>query len=727
MTKNIVALFLVIFMALALFQPINVMASFSGEYVQISTAEAHPREDITFTYSFRVEEDAHYFIHFCKAGTPTCESHGYKDLDPDKNGDRIVGSFTVKAPSDLGQYEFRVYGREPNDNTTLFKSIASYCGDHQEGVLDPYTTLLHWYVNLITNGDPHPTVVLVLSPPITVTQYNTSISCPSSAQPGESVTVGYQEASLHSFSWMGLFRSGAPDYQWESKVLLNGETNGSKTVVMPPTEGSYEFRFFYDQAYTRTGTKPINVAWQTYNTTISSISSPQKVGREVTVTFTNAPRSGWIGLFKESSPDQSPEGYRQDIRFDTNGTFKFIPSYAERHNVRVFDVNNRLVATSNSFEVAAADAPATTPVPVLTAQPGFNSVTLTWTPTSYAAGLFQGYDLFRYTTPGGPIGNPITDFHIQGTSHTDYNVENGKIYYYVVKVYFDSTNGWGSASNEVTVTPGQGEGTIVLTVGDPWLLVNGVRTEIDPGQGTAPVLVNSRTFVPIRAIVETLGGTLGYEPTEKMVTINLGDKTIQLWIGRKNAVVNGVQTTNDVAPYLSSTGRTMLPLRFVIENLGCQSVWDSVTQKITITSTLPIRVPVTGNQQATGPGGPGGTIPGGSGGSTPGGTGTGNSGGTLEPPQQLLNWTGRWDTNFGILNLTQNGNQVTGSYPDGTLSGTASQDASGNNLLTGTFDEGEGNRGPFTFTMSAGIMSFTGTWHYNGSTENRSWAGSRVN
>ena len=38
------------------------------------------------------------------------------------------------------------------------------------------------------------------------------------------------------------------------------------------------------------------------------------------------------------------------------------------------------------------------------------------------------------------------------------------------------------------------------------MTVNGVSRAIDP-QGTVPVIVESRTFLPIRAIVEALGGT----------------------------------------------------------------------------------------------------------------------------------------------------------------------------------------------------------------------------
>ena len=44
--------------------------------------------------------------------------------------------------------------------------------------------------------------------------------------------------------------------------------------------------------------------------------------------------------------------------------------------------------------------------------------------------------------------------------------------------------------------------TLSMEIGNPVMTVNGTQSEIDPGRGTAPVIQNGRTLVPIRAIVE---------------------------------------------------------------------------------------------------------------------------------------------------------------------------------------------------------------------------------
>jgi uncharacterized protein len=36
-------------------------------------------------------------------------------------------------------------------------------------------------------------------------------------------------------------------------------------------------------------------------------------------------------------------------------------------------------------------------------------------------------------------------------------------------------------------------------------------------------------------------------------------------------------------PLIMPPGRTMLPLRFIAETLGCQVEWDAATRRVTIT------------------------------------------------------------------------------------------------------------------------------------------------
>ena len=127
--------------------------------------------------------------------------------------------------------------------------------------------------------------------------------------------------------------------------------------------------------------------------------------------------------------------------------------------------------------------------------------------------------------------------------------------------------------------------TVVLKIGDPNIVIDGKAKSIDE-QGTKPIIRNSRTLVPIRAIVEALGGNIEWSATERKVTITLSSTTIELWISKSTAKVNGIDTTIDatnpkVVPEIINS-RTMIPLRIVTENLGCTVDWDGTTKTITI-------------------------------------------------------------------------------------------------------------------------------------------------
>lgn len=124
---------------------------------------------------------------------------------------------------------------------------------------------------------------------------------------------------------------------------------------------------------------------------------------------------------------------------------------------------------------------------------------------------------------------------------------------------------------------------IVLQIGKSLFPVNSTSRTLDP----PPVIKNGRTPVPIRAIIEALGGTVGWDGAARKATVTLGSATIELWISKNAARVNGVNTPIDatnakVVPEIISS-RTMLPLRFVSENLGCSVVWADATKTITIT------------------------------------------------------------------------------------------------------------------------------------------------
>ncbi|RIE17324.1 stalk domain-containing protein, partial [Candidatus Cryosericum septentrionale] len=125
---------------------------------------------------------------------------------------------------------------------------------------------------------------------------------------------------------------------------------------------------------------------------------------------------------------------------------------------------------------------------------------------------------------------------------------------------------------------------IQLKIGSRTMYVDGSPVVLE----AAPIILNSRTLLPIRAIVEATGGTIAWEASTRKVTIVRKDKTLELWIGRNVATLNGKSVNIDsdpkVVPIIMS-GRTLLPLRFVAEALALDVQWNATTQAITITYT----------------------------------------------------------------------------------------------------------------------------------------------
>lgn len=125
--------------------------------------------------------------------------------------------------------------------------------------------------------------------------------------------------------------------------------------------------------------------------------------------------------------------------------------------------------------------------------------------------------------------------------------------------------------------------TIILKIGNPTMTVNGNDMPIDE-QGTVPVIVNGRTLLPVRAVVEQMGGTVDWNGETQEVTLTYGEDEIKLTIDSTEALLNGEKQALDVAPTVMND-RTMLPIRFIAESFKFKVEWNESEQSVTITNT----------------------------------------------------------------------------------------------------------------------------------------------
>jgi nitrous oxidase accessory protein len=172
------------------------------------------------------------------------------------------GMLKLKAPADSGFYDLRLY------NATSGKEISS----------------LSFTVKV---------------PEISATP-NTVYTC-------EQIKVSYAGAPGYENDWIAMYRSGSPDTSYITRLYLNGNENGT-VILDAPNPGSYDFRVFENDSYTKLATSS-SVAVKTFNGT-KVVASPTHVapGGTVTVTYWGAPPSGTgvIGMYGMTRPDKFP-------------------------------------------------------------------------------------------------------------------------------------------------------------------------------------------------------------------------------------------------------------------------------------------------------------------------------------------------------------------------------------------------------------------------------------
>jgi hypothetical protein len=125
------------------------------------------------------------------------------------------------------------------------------------------------------------------------------------------------------------------------------------------------------------------------------------------------------------------------------------------------------------------------------------------------------------------------------------------------------TDRYYTGTMKINFTNGSSGKTVVMSIGSNEIVVNDAKATID----AAPLVQNSRTYVPFRALAEAFGAEVSYDEATQAVTATLGSKTVVMTIGSATYTVNGAEQTADVAPFINGS-RTMVPVRFVAEAFG---------------------------------------------------------------------------------------------------------------------------------------------------------------
>ena len=104
---------------------------------------------------------------------------------------------------------------------------------------------------------------------------------------------------------------------------------------------------------------------------------------------------------------------------------------------------------------------------------------------------------------------------------------------------------------------------------------NKVKFDVDP------IIENDRTLVPIRAIFEQMGANVSWNEETKTATVEKNGTTIIFTIDKNTAYINGTETQMDV-PARQINWRTLVPVRFLSENLGYDVVWSNAKERLVL-------------------------------------------------------------------------------------------------------------------------------------------------
>jgi len=87
-----------------------------------------------------------------------------------------------------------------------------------------------------------------------------------------------------------------------------------------------------------------------------------------------------------------------------------------------------------------------------------------------------------------------------------------------------------------------------------------------------PQIINNKTMLPLRFVSENMGAKVSWNNDEKAAYINYDGHEIVFYIGKKEYMVDGVIKMLEEAPSLINS-RTVIPMRAFSESLGKEVIW----------------------------------------------------------------------------------------------------------------------------------------------------------
>lgn len=97
----------------------------------------------------------------------------------------------------------------------------------------------------------------------------------------------------------------------------------------------------------------------------------------------------------------------------------------------------------------------------------------------------------------------------------------------------------------------------------------------------SPIIIEGRTMVPMRTIFEALGSVVTWDAQTKSVNAEKNGTTVSLVVDSETMFINGKPRHLEVAPVIVDA-RTLVPLRAIAESFDCEVEWKQMNRSVFI-------------------------------------------------------------------------------------------------------------------------------------------------
>jgi len=113
------------------------------------------------------------------------------------------------------------------------------------------------------------------------------------------------------------------------------------------------------------------------------------------------------------------------------------------------------------------------------------------------------------------------------------------------------------------------------------ITIDGVRILFDEYTGNPFIDINSRTLVPLRKVLEAYGALVDWDSQKREVIINYNNIIIKVPIDKKIIYRNNLVYINDTEAIIKDS-RTYIPIRKVVELIGGEVNYDMDSRTVII-------------------------------------------------------------------------------------------------------------------------------------------------